>query len=112
MKLYHNPTCSKSRGAVDILNEKGVKYEVRNIVEQPLSVKEISELLQKLKINLEDLVRTNELIYKEKIEEKFLSEAEILEILSENPSLIQRPILEVGERAVIARPLERINDFL
>lgn len=112
MKLYHNPTCSKSRGAIDFLNEKGVDYEVIDIVEHPLSVEEIRNLLVKLNISVNDLVRTNTLIYKEKMEGKSLSEVEILEILSENPPLIQRPILEVGEKAIIARPLEIINDFL
>ncbi len=110
--IYHNNRCSKSRCALGILEEKGVDFEVREYLKEVPTVEELSVVLKKLGIKPEDLVRKNEAIYKDNYKGKTFSEEEWLQILTENPKLIQRPIVIKGDKAVIARPAEKLDEVL
>lgn len=110
--IYHNGRCSKSRGALEILQEKEIPHEVRWYLNEPLSAKELKALLKKLGIPAAELVRKNETLFKENLKGKTLSEAEWIQEMVEHPQLIERPIVEQGDKAVIARPAERLWEVL
>jgi arsenate reductase len=110
--IYHNGECSKCRGALEILQERGIPHEVRWYLAEPLTVVELSALLKKLNIPASDLVRTTEDLYLQHYAGKDISEDEWITILAENPILMQRPIVVHGDKAVIARPAERMFEIL
>jgi arsenate reductase len=106
--IYHNTRCSKSREACSILNDKGVKTHIVEYLKEPLTQNQLKELLKKLNMNAEELVRKNEELYKNEFKNKKLSEAEWIKVLAENPVLIERPIIVNGDKAVVARPPEKV----
>ena len=110
--IYHNGECSKCRGALEILQEQNIPHQVRWYLADPLTREEIAILLNKLHIPPSALVRKTEAHYVEQYEGKDMSEEEWLDILVQNPSLIQRPIVEKDEKAIIARPPELVLAFL
>jgi len=110
--IYHNGECSKCRGALEILQEKNIPHEVRWYIAEPLSIAELQALLKKLNVPPSELVRKSEQLYTEEYVGKNITEAEWLTILSENPILIQRPIIEKGEKAIIARPAQRVYELI
>ncbi|MEI8278646.1 MAG: arsenate reductase (glutaredoxin) [Bacteroidota bacterium] len=110
--IYHNGRCTKSRGALEILQENGLVPNIRYYLMEPLTQKELQALLKKLKMKASDLVRTSEPLYKEEYKDLQLTEKQWLKILTENPVLIERPIVENGDKAVVARPSERIFEIL
>ena len=110
--IYHNGECSKSRGALEILIEKKIPHEVRWYLSDPLNQNELESLLKKLNMPASELVRKNEDIYKENYLNKQITEDDWLVILVNNPILIERPIVEKGNKAVVARPAERIFDIV
>lgn len=110
--IYHNTRCSKSRCALSILQEEGMKPEIRQYMSDTLDEGEIKSLLKKLNIKAEDLVRKGEAVYKEKFKGKDLTEAEWIEALVSYPTLIERPIVVKGDKAIIARPPELVEEFL
>ncbi|MDR6156967.1 MULTISPECIES: ArsC/Spx/MgsR family protein [Chryseobacterium] len=112
VKVLHNGNCSKSNAVLEYLDENGVPFEIINIVEEPLSVQEIKTVLKKLNQNVFHIIRKNEKLYLEKYAGKNLSEEEWIQILSENPSLIQRPILIKGSVAMLGRPVENVKYFI
>jgi arsenate reductase len=112
IKIYHNTRCSKSREACSILAENNIEAEVIEYLKTPPTENEIKELLQMLKMKAEDIVRKNEALYKEKYANKNLTEAQWVKVLSENPILIERPIIVKGKKAVIGRPPERVLELL
>jgi arsenate reductase len=112
MKVYHNPSCSKSRLCVDFLSREKVDFEVLNYLKNPMSKVELEELLIKLNKKPSELVRRNEVIFKEAMKAAVLSEDEILQLMLDYPKLIERPIVEVNGKAVLARPIENLEPFL
>lgn len=112
MKIYHNPRCSKSRCALDWLQEKSFDFEVVDYLKNPLISAEIKSILTKLKMNAFDLLRKNEMEYKEHIQGKNLKEDDIIELMSKYPKLIERPIVVWDGKALVARPLERLTELL
>lgn len=112
IKIYHNNSCSKSRCALAVLEESGQDFEVVNYLETVPTVAELTGIVEKLGIQAQDLVRKTETVYKEKYKGKTLSEAEWILAMVENPILIERPILVSGDKAVIGRPTEKVNDIL
>ena len=110
--IYHNGRCSKSRGALEILQEQNIPHDIRWYLTEPLSKSELKALLKKLHMQPSELVRKSEELYKENYKGKEISEKEWLTILAENPVLIERPIVEKGDKAVVARPPEKIFDIL
>ena len=112
MKIYHNPRCSKSRQGLQILEASKLKFETINYLKNPISVKELTELIGLLGISPIDLVRKNEAIWKEKFKGKQLSASEIITAMVENPKLIERPIVVHNNKAIIGRPPELIKTIL
>ena len=112
LKIYHNPRCRKSREALQYLEETKQSFDIINYLDNHLSKGEIEQLLKELGYQPEDLIRKNEAIWKEQYKGKDLSVDELVSALNENPKLIERPIISNGKSAVIARPLEKLIDFL
>ena len=110
--IYHNGQCSKSRGALELLQEKGIPHTVRWYLAEPLTEEEIGGLLKQLGMKASDLVRRNEPYFLEHLQEKDFSEDEWIEILTTHPELIERPIVVKGDKALIARPAERVMEVL
>jgi arsenate reductase len=112
LKIYHNRRCGKSRTALQILQEKKIEFEVVEYLKEPLNQKELKQLLKKLGMKAIDLIRKNEELYKNNFKDLHLSEKEWIKVLAENPILIERPIIESGEKAIIARPPELVEGIL
>jgi arsenate reductase (glutaredoxin) len=110
--VYHNPRCSKSRCALDFLKEKGESFEIIDYLKNPLSSAELKEVVRLLGIHPFDLVRKEEEDFKTYFKNKQLSEDEWIEAMIRFPKLIERPIVVRDQRAVVARPTERINELL
>ncbi|MFY8117499.1 MAG: arsenate reductase (glutaredoxin) [Roseateles sp.] len=111
--LFHNPRCSKSREALALLEERGVTPEVREYLKTPLSLAELHQLRALLGLPARELLRSGEEEYAQlDLARPELSEDALLQAIAEHPRLLQRPILVRGERAVIARPPERVLDLL
>ncbi|HLS31559.1 MAG TPA: arsenate reductase (glutaredoxin) [Flavobacteriaceae bacterium] len=110
--IYHNNRCSKSREALALLEERNLDPEVRYYLKDAPSTTEITDLLKKLNMKPEDLIRKKETIYKENFKGKDLTEDEWITILSENPRLIERPIVINGDKAAVGRPTENIEEIL
>lgn len=111
IQIIHNPHCSKSNCALDYLKGNTDTFEIRDYQENPLSVEELKEVCQKLGQRPETIVRKNEALFKEKFEGKTFTDEEWYQILAENPILLQRPIVIKGDKAVVARPLEKIEEL-
>ena len=96
-----------------LLRESGIPYENINYYIEPLSKKKLTELLRKMNLKPRDLLRKGEPVYKELglAEDKF-SDSELIALMSEHPDLIQRPIVERGDRAVLGRPTENVRELL
>lgn len=113
MKLYHNTRCSKSRGALQLLNERGIEPEIVYYLETPPSPAELRELLRMLGIGPRALMRTSEPEYAALgLDDPALDDAQLVAALAAHPRLIERPVFVHGDRAVIARPPERVLDLL
>lgn len=110
--IYHNSRCSKSREGVCFLEDLKTPFETINYLEQKLNSQEIKDLLKKLNLTPIQLVRTKEPIWIENYKGKNLTDQEIIEAMVENPKLIERPIVVNGDRAVVARPTEKIKEIL
>lgn len=108
MELIHNPRCSKSRQAKQILEDKGVQFEVREYLKEELNQEELSTILQKLGKEPQDILRKGEAVYKENFKGKELSKEDWINAMVENPKLIERPILINGDQAIVGRPPEDV----
>ena len=112
IQIYHNPRCRKSREALAYLKEKGLKTEEVLYLKDTPSVEEFKLLLAKLNVGPQALIRTGEILYKEKFKGKAFNDEEWIDILLEHPELIERPIVIKGNKAVIGRPLENVMDLV
>ena len=108
IKIYHNPRCQKSRKALQILIESGKEFQVREYLKVLISKEELTSVISLLGLSPIDLVRKGERTWKEKYKDKVLSDDEILQIMIENPKLIERPIVTHNNLAVVGRPSENI----
>ncbi|NUT80835.1 MULTISPECIES: arsenate reductase (glutaredoxin) [Pseudomonas] len=113
LTLYHNPRCSKSRGALELLEARGLTPTVVRYLETPLDAAQLERLLGKLGISARQLLRTGEDEYKAlNLADESLSQAQLIAAIAAHPKLMERPILEAGEKAVIGRPPEKILEIL
>ncbi|MBD1552661.1 arsenate reductase (glutaredoxin) [Pseudomonas typographi] len=113
LTLYHNPRCSKSRGALELLEARGLAATVVRYLETPPDAATLQALLGKLGITARELLRTGEDEYKAlNLAAPGLSEQALIEAMVAHPKLIERPILVNGDKAVIGRPPEKILEIL
>lgn len=110
--VYHNPRCSKSRDGICFLDELNEHYEVIKYLDEGISVDVLTDLIAKLNIKPIELVRVKEKIWIDNFKNKILTDTEIIQIMSENPKLIERPIVIKNNKAVIARPTEKIKEII
>lgn len=111
--IYQKPTCTTCKQVYTTLKESGVDFDSVNYYLDPLSKSKIKELLKKMGIPAAELLRKKEDLYKTlKLADKNLSEDELVELMAKHPDLIQRPIVEKGSKAILARPAERIKEIL
>ena len=96
-----------------LLRESGVPFEKVNYYVAPLSKKKLTELVRKLNVKPRELLRKSEPVYKELgLAERELSDSELIALMVEHPDLLQRPIVERGDRAVLGRPTENVKELL
>ncbi|NJB69670.1 arsenate reductase [Saonia flava] len=112
IKIYHNPRCRKSREGLAVLENSGKDFEIIKYIANIPSVEELKQIIEYLSIEPIELVRKNESIWKEKYKGKKLSNDEILSAMVKYPNLIERPIVVKGNKAVIGRPAEKIEELL
>ena len=111
MEILHNPRCSKSRATLDIILENNIQPTIRLYLDDPLSIEEIRNLLIKLDTTVDKIVRKNEEVYK-KLNLKDSDQDLLIEKISKNPILLERPIVIKGEEAIIGRPPENVMKLL
>ena len=112
IQLYHNPRCGKSRNCLALLTEKETDIAIFKYLETPPTVEEIRAVLQKLNFKPIQLVRVKESIWVENYKNKSLSDEAILQAMVAHPILIERPIVIKGDKAIIGRIPEQVNQFL
>ena len=113
LTLYHNPRCSKSRGALELLEARGLAPTVVRYLETPPSAADLRTLLGKLGLSARQLLRSGEEEYQTLgLADAGLSEDQLIEAMVAHPRLIERPILVVGDKAVVGRPPEKVLEIL
>lgn len=112
IQVYHNNRCGKSREAIQFLEDTGKTFEIIKYLENPPTVKELALILKKLQYKPIELVRLKEKLWIENFKGKTLTDEDIIKALSENPILIERPIVILEDKAIVARPVEKLNDFI
>jgi len=111
--IYHKPTCTTCRQAIQVLKDSGKPFKTVNYYEQPFTRAQLKGLLKKAGLSPRDILRTKEDDYNELgLAKKNLSDDELIDMMVTHPDLIQRPIVEKGERAILARPAETVKQLL
>lgn len=112
-KIYHNTRCKKSRNGLQYLEEKGINPEiVEYLKDNPFTFDSLKEIVLKLGIKPQELIRTQEAEYKQNYKGKDFSNDEWIKILVENPKFIRRPIIVKGDKAVVGDIVEHIDPLL
>jgi arsenate reductase len=113
LTVYEKPTCTTCRNLAKLLEERGIDFERVNYHVEPLPEERIRELLGKAGLRPRDALRTKEPVYAQlALGERDLGDDELFALMAEHPQLLQRPIVELGDRAVLARPVERVEELL
>ncbi|NWB89920.1 arsenate reductase (glutaredoxin) [Pseudomonas agarici] len=113
LTLYHNPRCSKSRAALELLEARGLTPIVVRYLETPLDAVQLRALLDKLGLSARQLLRSGEDEYKNlNLIDSQLSEAQLIAAIVAHPKLMERPILVAGDKAIIGRPPEKLLEIL
>lgn len=112
MKIYHNPRCTKSRETLALIKDAGVDVEIIEYLKEIPSRDELKLILSKLNLSPSQILRKGEAVYKEKFKKSNFTEEEWITIMLENPKLIERPIVVKGNKAVLGRPPENVNELL
>src|SRR4029079_17162779 len=111
--VYQNPTCTTCGQVHAALRDAGVDFEAVDYYTDPIPKTKLRELLRKMGIPASALLRTQEETYKQlRLGEKDLTDDQILDLMVKHPDLIQRPIVEKGSRAILARPADRLKEIL
>ena len=111
-QIFHNPRCSKSREALNILQEQNVSVEVIEYLNGDLKKSTLESVLKKLKISAFDLLRKGEDDYKNFVKGKEFSENEVVDLMIQYPKLIERPIVINGDKAIVGRPPSLVLDLI
>lgn len=113
VSIYHNPRCSKSRQTLALLEEKGITPDIIEYLKSPPTVEVLSNILQQLDISARQLLRKGEAVYKElNLSDDSLTDEQLIQIMSDNPKLIERPIVIKNGKAKLGRPPESVLEIL
>ena len=112
LTIYHNPRCRKSREALQLLEKKKLEFEVVKYLEQNFNVASLAKVLKMIGKKPSEVLRKNEAMWKKEFSHKNLNEQQILQLMTDYPKLIERPIVTDGKVGVLARPLENLVNFL
>jgi arsenate reductase len=112
LRIYHNPSCKKSRAGLEYLKASGKSCEVVEYLKKSLTEKELEKLLIKLNLKPAAVLRTQEDYYKQHLKGKNFEDHELIKIIIQNPKLLQRPIVEGNYKAVVGDPVENITVLL
>ncbi len=112
MKIYHNPRCAKSRETLALITKAGKDFEIVEYLKTPPSFAELKDLLVRLHLKPEQILRKSEALFKERFKDKKFNDDEWITIMTENPILIERPIVVKGNKAVLGRPPENVLTLL
>jgi len=112
IQIFHNARCTKSRECLAFLNDSKQDFEVIKYLETPPTFEELKDIISKLNIKPLALVRQKEPIWIEKFKSKKLSDDAIIQAMISHPILIERPIVINGDKAVIARPTEKVQAII
>ena len=111
--IFHNPRCSKSRQALEILHNKNISPNIVLYLEKKLSKKDLKQLLQKLNLSIRDILRKGEDDYKNnKLNNEKFTDDQLINYVIKFPKLIERPIVLVDKKGLIARPPKRVLELL
>ena len=110
--LFHNSRCGKSRDCLALLKETKANFQIIKYLEKPPTFDQLSVIIEKLGYKPIDLIRKTEKIWIEKYKSKTFSDHELIQLMIENPILIERPIVINGEKAVVARPFDKAREVL
>lgn len=111
--VYQKPTCTTCRQVYQALKESGVDFNAVDYYIEPLSETKLKELVKKMGIKASELFRKKEEIYRKlKLADKEVSDEEAIQLMVKHPDLLQRPIVEKGAKAILARPAERLKEIL
>lgn len=110
--VYHNPKCSKSRATLDLIAQQGIMPKVIRYLETPMDAVQLKALLKKLDLDARQLLREEDAYQDLNLSDLSLTEEVLIDAMVQHPELIQRPIVEVGEHAVIARPAQNLLAIL
>jgi len=110
--VYEKPTCTTCRNLAQLFRKNNIDYERVNYFVELLTEEKLRDLLDKANLSPFDVVRKNEVVYRELNISEIKDADAMVKIIVENPSILQRPIVEFGERAVLARPIERAIELI
>ena len=111
--IYHNPRCSKSRAALQLLRERGIEPEIVDYLQSPPDEDTLADLLARLRMSPRELMRTQEKPYRELgLDAADASDETLIAAMVRHPILIERPIVVAGRKAVVGRPPERVLEVL
>jgi len=113
VKMYHNPSCSKSRATLELLDKNGIKPNIIEYLTEPPSFAELSSILEMLGLEPRQLMRTGEREYSAaNLDNPGLTRDELIQAMIAQPKLIERPIVVSGNKAAIGRPPESVLDIV
>ena len=112
LSIYHNPRCGKSRQTLKIIDDSGSEVEIIEYLKVTPSESELKNVLKKLGVRPQEIIRKGELIFKENYKGKTFTDEEWIRILVKNPILIERPIVVKGDQAILGRPPENVKKLL
>jgi arsenate reductase len=112
IQIYHNPRCGKSRACLAQIETSNKEFEIKLYLLHPLTIDELTNIVGKLNIKPMELVRIKEKLWIDNYKNSNLGDTDVLKIISENPILMQRPIVVDGDKAIIGRDFEAVAHFL
>ena len=112
-RIFHNPRCSKSRQALELLTERGIEPEIIRYLETPPTEQELKDILSALNLTPRELMRTKEKEYKEQgLNNPELSDEQLIAAMIATPKLIERPIVIANGKVALGRPPENVLSIL
>ncbi|MEE9430455.1 MAG: Spx/MgsR family RNA polymerase-binding regulatory protein [Melioribacteraceae bacterium] len=112
VNVYEKPTCTTCRKTVKMLSEMGIEFDKINYYIEPFTKNKLKTLLKKMDMKPSELIRKSEVAYKElDVKNNTYTEAQFLDFMIADPNLVQRPIVEKGNKAALGRPIENIKEL-